>query len=178
MRHLTLCKWCAAPHRARCWQRADPSPRRVRPRGLRSVINPSFIIGPVLGESRCVPDPAVWGPCLSALGVHDLAFAVYACVCVCVHALARLCWPGSDVGTSAGLIQRLLTRWLPCCLDLSFNIVHVDNVAEAHVAALETPEAGGHRFLTCSDETWWMRDVAALLDRNYGPRVRSDPDGC
>lgn len=79
---------------------------------------------------------------------------------------------GKDVGASASLVQRLLAGDMPGLLTLSFNIVHVDNVAEAHVRALVQPRAAGERFLLCANFRIWMKDVAAILRPKYAPLVR------
>lgn len=83
--------------------------------------------------------------------------------------------------SSVALIQGLLNGRPPAVPRVSFNIVDVRDVAEAHVLALTTPEAAGQRFIA-SGEFLWMKDVAAILRDGLGygtgkvPR-RVMPDG-
>ena len=51
-----------------------------------------------------------------------------------------------DPGTSAGLILNLMDGSIPMTPRIYFTVVDVRDVAEAHVAAMTAPEAGGHRF--------------------------------
>lgn len=67
-----------------------------------------------------------------------------------------------DPGTSALLIKRLLDGSVPALPRISFGVVDVRDVAEAHVRAMLAPEAGGHRF-PMSQQTLFMADVAKVL---------------
>ena len=51
-----------------------------------------------------------------------------------------------DPGTSAALIARLLDGSMPVTARFYFPMVDVRDVAEAHVLAMTTASAGGHRF--------------------------------
>jgi nucleoside-diphosphate-sugar epimerase len=44
------------------------------------------------------------------------------------------------------MVSTLLTGGVPVAPRISFNIVDVRDVADLHVAAMTSPEAGGHRF--------------------------------
>ncbi|MGI9413728.1 MAG: SDR family oxidoreductase [Hyphomicrobiales bacterium] len=78
----------------------------------------------------------------------------------------------TDYGSSAELIRRLLTGAFPGCPRLGWPIVDVRDVAALHIAAMEAPEASGHRFL-CGNEFMWLRDIARVLrERVPGYRRR------
>lgn len=51
-----------------------------------------------------------------------------------------------DPGTSALVVKRLLNGSFPALPRLNFIVVDVRDVADAHVAALTKPDAGGRRF--------------------------------
>ena len=52
-----------------------------------------------------------------------------------------------DPGTSGLIVQRLLRGSVPVAPRLSIGVVDVRDVAELQLRAMETPAAGGHRFL-------------------------------
>jgi nucleoside-diphosphate-sugar epimerase len=52
----------------------------------------------------------------------------------------------ADPGTSAALIARLMDGSIPMTARFYFPVVDVRDVAEAHVLAMTSPQAGGHRF--------------------------------
>ena len=72
-----------------------------------------------------------------------------------------------DPGTSAALIQRLMQGEVPAAPRISFIIVDVRDVAALHVAAMEKPEAGGHRYPTGSG-TWDILEIADMLRAGLG----------
>lgn len=57
----------------------------------------------------------------------------------------------ADPGTSGEIIVQLLNGALPACPRLYLPSVDVRDVAEAHLLAMTTPEAGGHRFPVSAD---------------------------
>lgn len=67
-----------------------------------------------------------------------------------------------DPGTSSLLIKRLLDGSVPALPRISFGIVDVRDVAEAHLRAMTAPDAGGLRF-PMSEQTLFMADVANIL---------------
>jgi nucleoside-diphosphate-sugar epimerase len=71
-----------------------------------------------------------------------------------------------DPGTSALLIKRMLNGSLPALPRLSFMVVDVRDVADAHVAALTKPEAGGHRF-ALGEGPVSFADLAQMLRRRF-----------
>lgn len=58
----------------------------------------------------------------------------------------------NDPGTSATVIKRLLDGSTPAAPRLNLGIIDVRDVAALHVLAMETPEAGGKRFLASAGE--------------------------
>ena len=76
----------------------------------------------------------------------------------------------TDFGSSAELIRRLLKGDFPGCPRLGFPVVDVRDVAALHIAAMEMPEAQGHRFL-CANEFMWIGDIAKVL-REHLPGYR------
>lgn len=56
-----------------------------------------------------------------------------------------------DIGASLDLIKLMMTGAYPAMPNVAYPIVDVRDVAAAHVAALETPEAGGRRLIACAD---------------------------
>ncbi|MGW6424741.1 hypothetical protein ACWF82_18865 [Nocardia sp. NPDC055053] len=67
------------------------------------------------------------------------------------------------------LVIRLLGRKVPGSLDMGWSTVDVRDLARAHRLARETPEAGGQRYI-CGGEHVWMREMAAVLAAEFGPR--------
>lgn len=74
-----------------------------------------------------------------------------------------------DPGTSALLVKRLLDGSVPALPRISFGIVDVRDVAEAHVHAMTDPAAGGHRF-PMSAQTVMMAEVAGILRQDLPDR--------
>ncbi|MEV0060287.1 NAD-dependent epimerase/dehydratase family protein [Nocardia sp. NPDC050718] len=66
-------------------------------------------------------------------------------------------------------VIRLLGRTVPGSLDVGWSTVDVRDLARAHRLALETPEAGGQRYI-CGGEHVWMREMAGILAAEFGPR--------
>ncbi|MGX1808130.1 NAD-dependent epimerase/dehydratase family protein [Nocardia sp. NPDC055321] len=64
---------------------------------------------------------------------------------------------------------RLLGRKVPGNLNVGWSTVDVRDLARAHRVALETPEASGERYILAGDH-FWMRDMAAALAAEFGPR--------
>jgi dihydroflavonol-4-reductase len=64
-----------------------------------------------------------------------------------------------DPGTSAALIARLMNGSIPAAARIYFAAVDVRDVAAAHVKAMLTPAAGGHRF-PMGDKTFSLLDFS------------------
>lgn len=75
----------------------------------------------------------------------------------------------ADPGTSAEIIQRLMTRQLPACPRICFGVVDVRDVAAAHLAAMTAADAAGRRFC-CVNGTAWIVDIANALAKHYNHR--------
>lgn len=71
---------------------------------------------------------------------------------------------GDDPGPSGALIQRLIGGGMPWAPDLFLSYVDVEDVADAHLAAMEQPQAGGRRHVLATGPlSLW--EVAQLLRR-------------
>ena len=83
---------------------------------------------------------------------------------------------GSEISGSNQLIQRLLTGAIPALPRLSIPIVDVRDVAAAHVAAIDAPEAAGQRILLASGEpAIAMSAIAATLGDHLGEAAAKVP---
>jgi len=71
-----------------------------------------------------------------------------------------------DFSASVQLLTQLMQGGLPATPRIGFQIVDVRDVAAAHVAAMEVPEAAGERFITASDY-YWFGEIAALLREEF-----------
>jgi len=85
-----------------------------------------------------------------------------------------------DVGTSAEIVQLFLKGAYPAVPRLSFPVVDVRDVALTHVAALESPQAAGERFI-CASDSLWLKDIGSILRAAFPafgrkPPVRELPD--
>ena len=83
---------------------------------------------------------------------------------------------GSEASTSNEAVRKLMARELPACPDLTYAFVDVRDVAAAHVAALTAPGAAGQRHL-CAIDSRSLREVAAILARDYRPQGYRVPTG-
>lgn len=79
-------------------------------------------------------------------------------------------------GTSVQVVRKLLTRSVPASPPMGFAPVDVRDVATAHRLALETPAAAGNRYIVAGEHLW-MREVAAVLAEEFGPRGYRVPTG-
>lgn len=68
----------------------------------------------------------------------------------------------NDPGTSAGLLLRLLDGSVPAAPRMTFSIVDVRDVAAAQVAAMTSPDAGGHRHILADREMSVFQIAQAL----------------
>ena len=75
----------------------------------------------------------------------------------------------ADVSASLELITQPMQKKLPAIPKLSFGVVDVRDVADAHVAAMTHPGAAGERFLV-SESVLWFRDIVAILNEAYPER--------
>lgn len=75
---------------------------------------------------------------------------------------------------SVGLINGLLNGRPPAIPRVSFNVIDVRDLAALHVAALESPEAGGERLIAAG-KVMWMEDVADVLRKLPGGKGSGVP---
>jgi len=78
-----------------------------------------------------------------------------------------------DRSYSIEMIERLL-RGIPGAPRIGFSLVDVRDVADLHIRAMTSPEAGGERFLATA-EFQWMAEVAEVLRRRLGPAAAKAP---
>ncbi|GAB1515370.1 NAD-dependent epimerase/dehydratase family protein [Actinophytocola sp. KF-1] len=81
-----------------------------------------------------------------------------------------------EVNTSVDVIRRLLVRDVPGSPKMGFSLVDVRDVAVAHRLAMESPVAAGNRYVLAGD-FMWMREIAAVLAEEFGPRGYRVPTG-
>ena len=84
-----------------------------------------------------------------------------------------------DQSFSLQMVERLL-EGTPGIPRIGFSVVDVRDVADLHLRAMTTPEAGGERFIAAGPFLW-AAEVAAILREHFGaaaPKVpkRSLPD--
>ena len=72
-------------------------------------------------------------------------------------------------GGAAFICSQLLGNKMPGVLDMNFSIVDVRDVAAAHLAAMEKPEAAGNRYILNS-ETLSMREMAQIISEEFHPQ--------
>ncbi len=83
---------------------------------------------------------------------------------------------GSEMSTSNQSVKKLMDRDFPACPDLTYALVDVRDVAAAHLAAMIAPDAAGERFI-CALDSHSLREVAAVLAREYNPKGYRVPTG-
>ncbi|WP_417580185.1 SDR family oxidoreductase [Pelagibacterium sp.] len=79
-----------------------------------------------------------------------------------------------DPGTSVTLVQRLLNGSVPAAPRIPLAVVDVRDVAEAHLAAMVSNEAGGHRF-PMAHSTMYFKDVAEILREAFPAYAKKIP---
>jgi len=77
-------------------------------------------------------------------------------------------------GTSVEIVRRLLTGKMPALPRVGFPVVDVRDVSAMHIAAMETPAAGGQRF-PCSGGFMWLEEIAETLRRGLPGQARKVP---
>jgi dihydroflavonol-4-reductase len=89
--------------------------------------------------------------------------------------------PGAIVGPVLGgassyslqAIERLLGG-MPGVPRIGFSFVDVRDVADLHLRAMTSPEAGGERFIAVA-RFLWMSEIAAVLRERLGPDAAKVP---
>ena len=80
---------------------------------------------------------------------------------------------GGTYGTSVKVIERLMTGKDPMLPRFGFACCDVGDVAEAHIRAMDRPEAAGRRHIIF-DRFMWITDIADVVRRvllTYGNTV-------
>jgi dihydroflavonol-4-reductase len=80
---------------------------------------------------------------------------------------------GGERSTSLAMVERLL-KGMPGTPRIGFSVVDVRDVADLHILAMTSPEAGGERYIAI-DRFMWMGDVAAILRERLGPEAAKVP---
>lgn len=80
-----------------------------------------------------------------------------------------------DIGASLDVVRLFLKGAYPAMPPVSYPSVDVRDVAELHVRALETPEAGGRR-LVAAEETLSMEDIGSVLREAFPERAKKIPE--
>ncbi len=75
----------------------------------------------------------------------------------------------SSGDSSATLVADVLTNKLPGIPNISFPIVDVRDVAAAQLAAMESPEAAGKRYIA-HNTTLPYSEIAAIISREFKPQ--------
>ena len=75
-------------------------------------------------------------------------------------------FPGDSATVS--FIRDILNGKVPALPHISMHSVDVRDVARAHLAAMEKPEAAGKRFILYS-KSIWMRDMAEVISAEFAP---------
>lgn len=79
-----------------------------------------------------------------------------------------------DFSPSVQIVTQILSGKLPAMPKVAFPIADVRDVAEAHIRAMEKPEAAGKRFLI-ADRVLWFSEVASVLREALPDRAGSIP---
>lgn len=83
---------------------------------------------------------------------------------------------GHDFGTSVGLIHHLMTGRFEGIPRFGFSVVDARDVADAHIAAMTNPAAGGQRFIV-GGRFFWLKELVALLARAFPEHAARLPVG-
>ncbi|VDL65433.1 unnamed protein product [Nippostrongylus brasiliensis] len=75
-----------------------------------------------------------------------------------------------EEGASISLMRRFLNAQMQAVPELNLACVDVRDVAKAHVEAMRRPESDGQRILITSQPSFWFRDIARILRKEFGPQ--------
>jgi dihydroflavonol-4-reductase len=78
-----------------------------------------------------------------------------------------------ETSSSLALVERLL-KGMPGTPRIGFSVVDVRDVADLHILAMTSPEAGGERYIATA-RFMWMGDIAAVLRERLGPEAAKVP---
>lgn len=82
----------------------------------------------------------------------------------------------ANVQTSGEMIENFLRGKYPLVSKFGLPIADVRDVAAAHVAAMESPEAAGQRFIV-ADAFLWFSDIGRILGEAFPAYRRKMPKG-
>ena len=71
--------------------------------------------------------------------------------------------------TSVDSIKKVLTKEIPILIHISLAIIDVRDLAAIHIAAMETPEAAGQRYIANGQNLWW-KEMADIMAEEFGPQ--------
>ncbi|VDL68710.1 unnamed protein product [Nippostrongylus brasiliensis] len=71
-------------------------------------------------------------------------------------------------------MRRFLNAQMQAVPELNLACVDVRDVAKAHVEAMRRPESDGQRILITSQPSFWFRDIARILRKEFGPQGEYD----
>ncbi|KAL6728819.1 hypothetical protein Aduo_010554 [Ancylostoma duodenale] len=73
----------------------------------------------------------------------------------------------NEEGASITLVRRFLNTEMPAVPQLNLAFVDVRDVAKAHIEAMRRPESDGERILITSQPSFWFRDIARILGKEF-----------
>ena len=71
--------------------------------------------------------------------------------------------------SSGDVVKRIMMNDFPGMPKVQLPTVDVRDVAQAHLAAIQIPEAANQRFILCA-ESAWFKDYGVWLDEVYGKK--------
>ncbi|MDH5654675.1 MAG: aldehyde reductase [Spirochaetia bacterium] len=80
-----------------------------------------------------------------------------------------------EFGTSAAIVTKLMDGSVPALPKIGFQIVDVRDVADAHIKAMNLPDANGKRFIV-TDRFLWYSEIAKILSdefKTFGYKIPS-----
>lgn len=83
---------------------------------------------------------------------------------------------GAEANTSLQVIEMMLKGAYPAMPPVHFPVVDVRDLADIHVAAMTTPDAGGRRLIAAG-ETLSMQDMARILKQELPAQSGKVPTG-
>jgi nucleoside-diphosphate-sugar epimerase len=69
--------------------------------------------------------------------------------------------------TSGDIVRQLMIGAFSKAPRVMFTVVDVRDVAHAHIAAMKNPDADGKRYILDSGTAFWMKDMCAILRKEY-----------
>ena len=70
---------------------------------------------------------------------------------------------------SVDAFKKVLTKEIPILIHVSLAIIDVRDLAAIHIAAMETPEAAGQRYVANGHNLWW-KEMADIMAEEFGPQ--------